>query len=42
LRYTVSGADMFLEADTTGDAAADFRILLSNFSGPLAATDFVL
>ncbi len=42
LRYAVTGSDTFIEGDYTGDGTADLRIQLSDFTGALAASDFIL
>lgn len=41
LRYTVSGADLVLEADMDGDGTADFSLSMLNINS-LVASDFLL
>ena len=42
LRYTVVGSDKFIEANVSGDLAADFQIVLVGYAGTPNSGDFVL
>ncbi len=42
IRQTQSGANLLLEMNTDGDSTAEMSILLTNVTGPLAASDFLL
>ena len=42
LRYAQMGGNTYIEGSTDADTAAEFTLVLTNYSGPLVAGDFFL